>query len=247
MVGSVLSSAVSIGTSVIGGLQSAKAAKKAANIQSQSTDRAIAEQRRQTDQARTDQGPFLDAGQKAQFHIDYLQGRVSDGYTREEIEALVNPTQEFGYLNQTYEDNGQYKDDPAYGRRLEEGQQAIERSAAARGGLLSGATTKRLNEFAQNMASDEYARAYNRFVSDQTNLYNSLAGQAGLGQQTAQQLTVNDRAATNQIGEFGTQGANARASGVIGANNAWQSGLQGAGSGLSNFFASKAFKRFVGE
>lgn len=247
MVGSVLSAAVSVGSSFLGGRQSASAARDAARIQADASNRAISYQEQQQARARADQKPYLDAGQKAQFHIDYLQGRLPDGYTKEEIENLVNPTQAFGYLNTTYEDTGNYKDDPAYQRRLEEGQKAIERSAAARGGLLSGATTKRLNEFAQDMASDEYARAYNRFVTDQTNLYNSLAAQAGLGQKTANLLAVNDRAAANQVSDYTTQGANARASGVVGANNAWQSGLAGASTGLSNFFAGNAFKRFVGE
>lgn len=245
MVGAVIGAAVSVGTSIYGAKSSAKASKQAAQIQQQSANRAIDEQRAQQAQAREDQKYFLDAGQKAQMHIDYLQGRITEGYTQEEVENLVNPTQQFGYLNQTYEDNGQYMDDPSYQRRLEEGQKAIERSAAARGGLLSGATTKRLNEFAQDMASDEYARAYNRFVSDQSNLYNSLAAQAGLGQQTASLLATNDRSAADQIGEYGTQGANATASGVIGANNAWQSGLSSAGNTLSNFFKGDEFKNWL--
>lgn len=247
MVGSVLSAAVSIGTSLIGAKMSSSAAKKTARIQSESVDRAIAQQNEQNAQARADQAPYLDAGKKAQYHIDYLQGRIPEGYTREEIEALVNPTQDFGYLNQTYEDVGNYKDDPAYQRRLEEGQKAIERSAAARGGLLSGATTKRLQEFAQDLASDEYAQAYNRFVTDQTNLYNSLAAQAGLGQQTASLLATNSRNAANEISDYYTQQGNVNAAGNAASANAWQSGLSSAGTGLSNFFASNAFKRFVGE
>ena len=246
MVGAVLGAAVSIGTSVLGAKSSAKAAKKSAQIQAAASDRAIQAQQQQSAQAREDQKPYLDAGRLAQFHIDYLQGRTPEGYTREEIEKLVNPTQEFGYLNTTYSQAGaNYEDDPAYARRLEEGQKAIERSAASRGGLLSGATQKRLNEFAQEMASDEYARAYNRYVTEQTNLYNSLAAQAGLGQKTAELLTVNDRNVANQTGEYATQGANATAAGVTGAANAWQSGLAGAGTTLSNFFKSKEFNNWL--
>lgn len=246
MVGAVLGAAVSIGTSVLGARSASKAAKKSAQIQSQASDRAIAEQRRQADQAREDQAPYMDAGRLAQFHIDYLQGRLPEGYTREQVEEMVNPTKDFGYLNQTFDEAGvDYKSDPAYGRRLEEGQKAIERSAAARGGLLSGAVQKRLNEFAQEMASDEYARAYNRYVTEQTNMYNSLASQAGLGQQTASLLTTNERAAANQVGEYGTQGANARAAGVTSSSNAWQSGLAGAGNTLSNFFKSDDFKNWL--
>lgn len=246
MVGAVIGAAVSIGTSVLGARSSAKAAKKSAQIQAAASDRAIAAQQQQAAQARQDQKPFLDAGRLAQFHIDYLQGRLPEGYTQEEVERLVNPTQDFGYLNTTYSQAGaNYEDDPAYSRRLEEGQKAIERSAAARGGLLSGATQKRLNEFAQEMASDEYARAYNRYVTEQTNLYNSLAAQAGLGQKSAELLAVNDRSVANQSGEYMTQGANATAAGVTGAANAWQSGLASTGTTLSNFFNRKDVNKWL--
>ncbi len=246
MVGAVIGAAVSIGTSVLGARSASKAAKKSASIQAAASDRAIQAQQAQSVQAREDQKPYLDAGRLAQFHIDYLQGRDTDGYTRQEIEGLVNPSESFGYLNQTFDNSGSnYQDDPAYDRRLAEGQKAIERSAASRGGLLSGATQKRLNEFAQEMASDEYARAYNRYTTEQTNLYNSLASQAGLGQQTASLLTTNDRDVVNQVGEYGTQGANATAAGVVGSANAWQSGLSSAGSSLGNFFKSKKVKNWL--
>ena len=43
----------------------------------------------------------------------------------------------------------QFQADPGYGFRLAEGQKALERSAAARGGLLSGATGKNLLRYGQ--------------------------------------------------------------------------------------------------
>lgn len=237
MVGAVIGAAVSVGTSILGAKSASKAAKKSAQIQADAANNAIKAQQQQAAQAREDQKPYLDAGRLAQFHIDYLQGRLPEGYTKEDIESMVNPTEGFGYLNQTFDNAGiDYKQDPAYQNRLEEGQQAIERSAAARGGLLSGATQKRLNEFAQEMASNEYAKAYNRYVTEQTNLYNSLASQAGLGQKTASLLATNDRSVADQVGNYGTQGANATAAGVTGSANAWQSGLASSGATLSNFF-----------
>jgi hypothetical protein len=60
--------------------------------------------------------------------------------------------------------------DPAYQRRLAEGQKALETSAAAKGLLRTGATLKGLSEYAQQQASDEYARAYQRQLGEyQTN------------------------------------------------------------------------------
>ena len=54
-----------VATSVIGGISSSNASKSAANAQKQSTDATIAEQRRQYDQTRTDQMPWMDAGKGA--------------------------------------------------------------------------------------------------------------------------------------------------------------------------------------
>ena len=56
--------------------------------------------------------------------------------------------------------------DPAYQRRLAEGQKALETSAAAKGLLRTGATLKGLSEYAQQQASDEYARAYQRQLGE---------------------------------------------------------------------------------
>jgi hypothetical protein len=54
------------------------------------------------------------------------------------------------------------EEDPGYQFRLDEGSKALQRSAAARGTLRSGATLKGLIDYGQNTASEEYQRAYNR-------------------------------------------------------------------------------------
>jgi hypothetical protein len=55
------------------------------------------------------------------------------------------------------------EEDPGYAFRLAEGQKAIERSTAARGGLQSGAALKAAARFGQEMGSQEYQNAFNRF------------------------------------------------------------------------------------
>jgi hypothetical protein len=55
--------------------------------------------------------------------------------------------------------------DPGYAFRLAEGQKAIDRSAAAKGGLQSGAALKAAAEYGQSMGSQEYGNAYNRFMA----------------------------------------------------------------------------------
>lgn len=59
----------------------------------------------------------------------------------------------------------QMEQDPGYAFRLAEGQKAIERSTAARGGLQSGAALKAAAEYGQSMGSQEYGNAYNRFMA----------------------------------------------------------------------------------
>lgn len=65
-----------------------------------------------------------------------------------------------------------FKQDPGYQFRMQEGQKAIDRSAAARGMNQSGATLKAMARFGQNLGSSEYNNAYNRFNQDYSNSYN---------------------------------------------------------------------------
>jgi len=62
--------------------------------------------------------------------------------------------------------------DPGYDFRLREGQKALERSAAAKGTLLNGGTLKSLNDYSQNVASQEYGNIYNRKYGEYTDTYN---------------------------------------------------------------------------
>ena len=53
--------------------------------------------------------------------------------------------------------------DPGYGFRMKEGLKAVDAQAAARGGLISGAALKASQRFGQDMASQEYQSAFNRY------------------------------------------------------------------------------------
>ena len=104
--------------------------------------------------------------------------------------------------------------DPSYQFRLGEGMKALDRQAAARGGLISGGALKAAQRYGQDFASQEFGNAYNR-----------LAGLAGVGQTAT-------GAQSNAAGQFGvnagnmmTSGAAARASGYVGGANALNSGL----------------------
>jgi hypothetical protein len=128
------------------------------------------------------------------------------------------------------------QNDPGYQFRLKQGMDAIERSAAAKGNILTGGTAKDLNDYAQNQASNEYGNVYNRafneytnryniFKQNQADVYNRLAGVSGTGQVAANQLAgAGQNAAGNntnilltsgqQIGNDYQNAGAARASGI---------------------------------
>lgn len=109
-----------------------------------------------------------------------------------------------------------YEADPGYQFRLDQGNKAINNSAASRGGLLSGATLKAIADYNSGAASQEYGNAVNRFNvnranasdvyqnaysrwNDQNNtIFNRLSSLSGMGQ----------TAATNQAGYQQNFGAN---------------------------------------
>lgn len=76
------------------------------------------------------------------------------------------------------------QNDPGFQERLKQGQQALERSAAARGTLLTGGTLKGLQQFGQDFASNEYGNVYNRAAGAYQQKYNDYLGnyQRALGE-----------------------------------------------------------------
>jgi hypothetical protein len=72
-------------------------------------------------------------------------------------------------------------EDPGYQFRLSEGEKGINRGLAARGGFDSGAAMKALNRYNSDLASQEYGASYDRFNTDNNNLYNRLAGLSNTG------------------------------------------------------------------
>lgn len=113
-----------------------------------------------------------------------------------------------------------FQADPGYAFRLSEGQKALERSAAARGGLLSGGTGKALQRFGQDLGSQEYTNAFNRYQTERTARLAPLQSLAGLGQTTAQQIGQQGMQTGANVGNEITNAGAARASGYVGAANA---------------------------
>ena len=179
--------------SVVGGVISSNKAKKGADAQAAAADAAARESGRQYDQTRQDMMPWMGAGTNALAQMQQLNAG----------------------------DFSSFRQSPDYQFAFDQGLQATDRSAAARGGLFSGGHSADLQAFGQGLASQQYGNYYNR-----------LASLAGVGQQTA-----------GQIGQFGAQNAanqgnalmsagNARASAYGQQANAWNNALAGVGSAV---------------
>lgn len=110
--------------------------------------------------------------------------------------------------------------DPAYQFDMQQGLDAIQRTQSANGGLQSGAAAKAINDYAQGTASNEYSKAYDRFNTNQTNLFNRLSGVAGSGQQATNTLTAAGSNAANQIGNNTTGAGAAQGAAYTAAANA---------------------------
>jgi len=115
--------------------------------------------------------------------------------------------------------------DPGYAFRLSEGQKALDRQAAARGGLISGGALKAATRYGQDMGSQEYTNAFNRYQTERAAQLQPLQSLAGVGQTSANTLT---QAAGNLGAAEGANAigaGNARASAYVGGANAMSGGL----------------------
>lgn len=197
------------GLGLAGGIMSSNAAKDASAAQAAAADRATTLQRDIYNQNREDQEPWRKAGVQA------LSGLGNSDFQRD-------------FTSRDFDV------DPGYNFRMAEGQKAIERSAAARGGLNSGANMKALAKYGQGLASDEYNNAYNRFNSDRDRRFNRLSSVAGVGQTANNQLAQAGQNFANQAGSNMMGAANAQGAASIASSNAWGNALSGIGNNAMN-------------
>ena len=198
-----------LGSAVIGGAVASRGASKAARAQQQAAQTAQATEERMLERQLAETAPFRDLSLSQLNRLAALYGEGGE-YARapgmEEIQM-----------------------DPGYGFRMGEGMKALERSAAARGGLLSGSMLKGTQRFGQELASQEFQNAFSRARQQRADVTNALLGIGGFGPSLAS-------SAAGAVGQTGSNLANiqlgagqARASGYLGQANALAQALgQGA-------------------
>ncbi len=214
-----------VGSAVIGGMASSKAAKtqaqaaeSASQAQVESANRAADIQKEMFERQVELQEPWRAAGVNALAQMQAQRGGMPAAFT-----GQVDLTQ-----------------DPGYAFRMSEGMKGLERSAAARGGLLSGSMLKGIQRFGQDLASQEYQNAYNRALTEynagvqrEATGYNRLASLAGVGQTATGQLTGAAGQMGSNLGNIYTGAGQATAQGMLGAGQARASGYMGMANTLS--------------
>jgi len=252
----------SIGSAIIGSNAAGNAAdaqtaaaNHAADLQHQDSQAALDFQKQQYETSQKQQAPWLQAGQTGLSALQY--GLGLGGSANGSGVAQGSLTTPYGQTFQAPTGLTE-QNDPGYMARLQLGTDALQRSAAARGSVLTGGTAKALDTYAQDYASNEYNNVYNRalqgyttnfnaYNTNQANQYNRLAALSGVGQTTANQLANQGQAASNNVtNNLLTSGAQqaqqinnagaATASGYVGAGNAWSGALGGTANNLSNLY-----------
>lgn len=170
--------------SLIGGKMSSDAAKKAARTSADASDRAAQVQREMFERNVELNAPFREAGVNA-------------------LNKLVPLASEYTPFGMD-----QFQADPGYNFRMSEGMKGLERSAAMRGGLLSGGMLKGIQRFGQDLASDEFQNAFNRYGIERERRLAPLQSLAGVGQTTSQQLGAAGTGFANTMGNIGMNQAN---------------------------------------
>ena len=186
-----------VGSSLIG----SSASKKAASTQADAANRAADLQMQQFERQVELQEPWRQAG------ITALN----------KLTPLATEYTPFGM--------DQFQQDPGYAFRMSEGMKALERSAAARGGLLSGGMLRGAQRYGQDLASQEYMNAFNRYQAERNARLNPLQSLAGVGQTATNQLGQAGQAMASNVGQALGAAGQARASGYIGGANALSQGL----------------------
>jgi hypothetical protein len=241
---------------VIGGaVISASASNKAAKVQSQSADKSLAVNKQiSDDQIALQKRQYEDQKALERDQFEY-QKALQAPFQQAGVNALSRmQAGEFAQPGAFKFGANDYQADPGYAFRLAEGQKALDRQAAARGGLISGGALKAATRYGQEMGSQEYQNAYNRAltgyntdVARSDTGYNRLASLAGVGQVSTDKIGAAGQAMTSGIGSAGqnmtsgvntalsnygnaatdayTGSANARSSGYVGTANAINQGL----------------------
>jgi len=204
-----------VASTVVGGYMSSQASKSAANTQADAANRATDAQAAALERQLELQKPFTEAGTTA---VNQLSAMTQPGGAA---------TKEFAYGPFAYQA------DPGYAFRLKEGMNAMNATAAARGGLISGNALKAGQIYGQEMGSQEYGNAFNRYLQNYANAQNTFQMNRNNLLDPLKFLTnIGQAGASNQAANVGSFGSS-QAANITGAGNAQAAGQVGSANAIN--------------
>lgn len=232
--GGLLSAGIGAAGSLFGGLFGASASGKASAQYIKALQEAQTFLQGQEQTGLQNFQPYLNAGKGATTTLSSLMGTPGQGLLKNWTGQFTAPTA------------AQAAATPGYQFQLQQGENAMQNSAAGQGGLLSGRTLADLNNFAQGAASTNYQNtfnnaltqynsAYNTFLNNQNNQYSRLMGVAGQGLQGAGLAGNLIQGVGGDIASLMGQKGAAAAQGTIGQANAYGSILPGIANSIGNY------------
>ena len=198
MVGSTVLSA---GAGLFGASQQAAGQDKALAAQTAAQEKELALKTRIFDENKANAKPWIDVGREA---LTTLDTKIKDG--------------SFDLRAYGMEDLLQ---DPGYKYRVEQGQKALERSAAARGKLVSGNQLAATVELGQEMGSQEFDNAFARTSGERDREYSRLWDQSAQGLSATNALSGTATNFANSAGATIAAGGNAAANAAVNTGNVW--------------------------
>ena len=197
------------GASLAGAAIQGNAAQKAAQTQADANARAQDQLLATGQQASQQYAPYTQLGQSGVNALNANLPFFQNQFNNQDLNANLAPN---------------------YAFQLQQGQGATNAANNATGGMMGGNALKGLQDYTQNYAQGAYQNAFNNYSANQTNIYNRLAGIAGLGYQGAAGTANAQLGTGTNIAQL-TQGiGQAQAAGQVGQANAYAGGLSNVGN-----------------
>jgi hypothetical protein len=254
----------SIGSAVIGG----DAAQSAASTQAAAANAAAQVQQNMFNTTQKNLQPYMQSGAAGNSILEQLLGitpATAGTKGQPGTAASFNPNAPLAANYQAFTPTPAYtpltaatfQQSPGYQYELQQQQQAIQNSAAARGGAIGGNTLNSLQQNAQGLASQDwynannlnianyntasqgnianYTTGYDAFSGNRNYLLSALQNLQGTGANAAANLGGFSATAAGAIGGDLIGAGNATAAGTIGAANALSGGLNGVTTSLASY------------
>lgn len=201
--------AVVAGGAVAGAAISANGAKSAAQASANAAQQGQDDQLAMFNTTQANYAPQIQLGQGAANMLSGIYGSGTPGQP--------------GYKAPTT-DYSQFYNTPGYQFSVQQGQNAINKQAAASGGLYNSSTLAAQGNYVQGQASTQY----NSYI-------NQLLSMAGLGNAAASGVGTAATATGQGLANSAMNAGNAQASGILGQSNAFNNALGSIANQGGNF------------